>query len=1327
MSMRKKKNPDDLIKAARERDVQRIRSLLAEGYDINGRGYDWADNATALHVASFDNNEDIAEVLISHGADVNAKNEMDWTPLHFASNEVIVGLLLKSEAAVDVQTKSGDTPLHLAAGRQNDHVVKLLLENKASVDIPNKSGDTPLHIAAGYGLFMVAKVLIEHKASVDVTNESGNTPLHAVAYAGRDMLVKLLLEHKAAVDIQDNSGNTPLHIAAGCGHDHVVKVFLEHKASVDIKNESGNTPLHEAVMADTDKVVKLLLEHKASIDIQNNFYDTPLHLAVKSDKYNAVDVLMEYKASIDKQNMSGNTPLHIAAGRGHDHVVKALLEDKACVDIQNESGNTPLHEAARADMNKVVKLLLEHKSSINKENKSYNTPLHLAVKSNNHNVVDVLMEYKASIDTQNMLGDTPLHIAAGDGLCNMVKVLLEHKANVDIQNEFGDTQLHIAAGGGLYNIVKVLLEHKATVDIQNESGNTPLHAAAKANRDKVMELLLEHKAPIDIQNNSGDTPLHLALWTGIDKAVKVLLKYKAHVDIQNKSGESPLHIVTRKGSEGTVKLLLENKAPIDISDNSGNSPLHKAAKTGSFTIVKTLLENKATIEILNNSGNSPLHLAAKIGSEKTVKLLLENKASVNVRNKFGNTPLHLAAESNSYRTVKLLFEYNAHDHLNNWNGELPVDVARGQSPHWRGLSGAIGVARAFIEHYYDNNDVYKTIIDSTDDRDIRRDLIDHHKQYRRKQEYNILMREPGVRRNIVKICLCGYGGKGKTTLKHALQRGFLEAKTVKRSQEKAPDSGADVYEHTPGIDVGKVHISKVGKFSMWDFAGQVEYYVTHNMFLRAESAVFLLHFDITDELQIQKEEKKEYIPKLCAKISDSKETWVQSSFPVLRWNSYVREVKVIDPMVDEDFLAKATRFLHYSGEILHIESTITEGDDIIVLNPQWLCNRVIGPMLATEIFEQYTKRLADRTKTRYERNDFQDVFEGLADINMMIELLKELELIYQDDEMLNIIPGLLQTLMPKHQWKIDKLKTIYYGRRFQCRGDTDSFSPGLFPRLQTRLERHFRGMNCPKICIWKNGLKVCHRVECLVYMTKGWRAINICVRAEKKEDIGDCHKMLELVTDDVYDVVDVCCPGTNLDYFLLSSNSLANHGDLESVSYYPISSVIQAEQNNEKVSDDTENKQEDIRDLMCTGYDTTVLRRCGFQSDIKWMLQDTLEKVSLIMDVKRDLGGDYRIMAALMGFHQAEVAAWEAAAFPKSITKHLFSEWSRRWEKRKQEGGTQSEGECLHDSNFTNLLKILSNRECCVDIAREEIEQMFQKLGISILTSQIDEEKLHSN
>jgi ankyrin repeat protein len=57
------------------------------------------------------------QVLLEHGADVNAQNNMHSTPLHLATSldsVETIQLLLKLGADIDVQDRTHNTSLHLA-------------------------------------------------------------------------------------------------------------------------------------------------------------------------------------------------------------------------------------------------------------------------------------------------------------------------------------------------------------------------------------------------------------------------------------------------------------------------------------------------------------------------------------------------------------------------------------------------------------------------------------------------------------------------------------------------------------------------------------------------------------------------------------------------------------------------------------------------------------------------------------------------------------------------------------------------------------------------------------------------------------------------------------------------------------------------------------------------------------------------------------------------------------------------------------------------------------------------------------------------------------
>jgi len=113
-----KRNAEEpLIKAVREKSVEKVEKLLRDGVEVN---ITTEKGLTPLHIASQQGSLMIVGLLIAHGADVNAKAMYDETPLHFAAlqgNTKIAELLLAGGAKIDAKDNKGLMPLDWVVGR----------------------------------------------------------------------------------------------------------------------------------------------------------------------------------------------------------------------------------------------------------------------------------------------------------------------------------------------------------------------------------------------------------------------------------------------------------------------------------------------------------------------------------------------------------------------------------------------------------------------------------------------------------------------------------------------------------------------------------------------------------------------------------------------------------------------------------------------------------------------------------------------------------------------------------------------------------------------------------------------------------------------------------------------------------------------------------------------------------------------------------------------------------------------------------------------------------------------------------------------------------
>jgi truncated hemoglobin YjbI len=111
-------------------------------------------------------NLSVTELLLSLGADPNARDNSGHTPLYSAGNECTAGggdvVRALVRAGADVNASDGAkrcTPLHMAARRGNVEIAGALLDCGANIEARDKSGDTPLQRAMNCRKARVAALL----------------------------------------------------------------------------------------------------------------------------------------------------------------------------------------------------------------------------------------------------------------------------------------------------------------------------------------------------------------------------------------------------------------------------------------------------------------------------------------------------------------------------------------------------------------------------------------------------------------------------------------------------------------------------------------------------------------------------------------------------------------------------------------------------------------------------------------------------------------------------------------------------------------------------------------------------------------------------------------------------------------------------------------------------------------------------------------------------------------------------------------------------------------------------------------------------------------
>jgi ankyrin repeat protein len=174
---------EDLYRAVLDKDVQKVKYLLAQGADVNVQQKNWAGAPFApLYVASGDGSIEIVRMLLDKGADVNTKNIYERTALMEAcvkgKKDVVLALLDKG-AVVNVTSYEKTTPLMDAiTGQGGDaaaDIVKALLDKGADANYA-KDGWTCLMYAAAQGKTEIVKLLLAKGVDVNKVKD-GNSAL----------------------------------------------------------------------------------------------------------------------------------------------------------------------------------------------------------------------------------------------------------------------------------------------------------------------------------------------------------------------------------------------------------------------------------------------------------------------------------------------------------------------------------------------------------------------------------------------------------------------------------------------------------------------------------------------------------------------------------------------------------------------------------------------------------------------------------------------------------------------------------------------------------------------------------------------------------------------------------------------------------------------------------------------------------------------------------------------------------------------------------------------------------------------------------------------
>ena len=277
-ALRVKKLSKELLEAVRRsKNITKAKQLIADGADVTYKDEFYFGGRSVLHHACYsDASKEMIQLLLQHGADLEAQDKEGQRPLHVATRyaplEVVQWLVMEAKADTTAITKNGSTILHFSIFREQ--TLRWLLEIAAAkqfiphVNATDKDGETALHRACRYGSLEVVQYLVA-RANADLTmvNREGNNALFHSIQRERIDTVKWLFSMYAErgmdpIALRNPAGNSMLHVAVQVCSIAILH-WLVHEQDFDV--ETRNARDETALLA-------------ARLDRDENYYEIVRYL-----------------------------------------------------------------------------------------------------------------------------------------------------------------------------------------------------------------------------------------------------------------------------------------------------------------------------------------------------------------------------------------------------------------------------------------------------------------------------------------------------------------------------------------------------------------------------------------------------------------------------------------------------------------------------------------------------------------------------------------------------------------------------------------------------------------------------------------------------------------------------------------------------------------------------------------------------------------------------------------------------------------------------------------------------------------------------------------
>lgn len=527
---------------------------------------------TMLYYACKNNYVYLTSYLLSQGADPNAKNYQNYTPMMEASrvsSQTIIARMITGGGNPTLINNYGYNSIQLSVMEENllafELMIKLWPINKTVVNHQTRDGQSVFNLSKNIANDKIKQIVNLYNSvfNINISLLNENMLKYAVSLDLNRTIKYFLLESK--INISSRYNIDYLYYIVSQNDIEKLKLLIKNGINIKFYNSNKQSVLHLAIRYRYYGLTKLLIDSGLNINGQDVNNNAPIHFAAFNDDYDIIKLLIDSNVDINIQNNSGTTALHIACKNCYVDIANLLVEtekidlnilNNACIN-QQEDFNSYL-QIPQTAFDIIITTMIDQISTCNQ----YLLSTQINYLSNKYlKIIDQFIKFKADIfkinSDKNILQYT---------FSNMMKtiyytkdkiiykpLLNEYLLNIHKFDHEKNFMLYVACCSSNINLCQQLLISGANPNIQyesyynsydktifNKSPNiqSPFYTACMNGDLEICKLLLSHNADINLGLNSlnniySQTPLYCAIYINKVEICELLLINNANVLIND--------------------------------------------------------------------------------------------------------------------------------------------------------------------------------------------------------------------------------------------------------------------------------------------------------------------------------------------------------------------------------------------------------------------------------------------------------------------------------------------------------------------------------------------------------------------------------------------------------------------------------------------------------------------------------------------------------------------------------------------------------------------------------------------------------------------------